>query len=423
MQNCITAARGTYSFMLMTIHRCLDYTKASQGLKLVPRLESFLLLDAMEMPMQCMQGMTQKLKLELDPLPLEVCPCVITDKQWLQENLLCLLSNAVKYSQEGTITVRTLLMSGSSIGESHTEPTSAASTFLRIEVEDMGIGMSEEAMASLFNPFKQTQRLAGGTGLGLYSLAKRLEALHGFYGVSSRRDGKQGSLFWFAVPYKADDGHWQTLLREMRFAKERYQDVNDAIAGLSMTQGRSNEDLVDKRTRFNTSREATMSNSLPLSGNPTLDDWKFSILVVDDSPLMLKMASMLLRRLGHTVQTAENGAVAVKLYEQSLSIVQVEGQPPRRVSSFDMILMDLQMPVMDGLEASRRIRSIEKEGVDCPYAASVESKPLMVIGISANSDNETISIARSAGFNMFLPKPFDLDKMRTLLQECSSSLA
>ena len=75
---------------------------------------------------------------------------------------------------------------------------------LKFEVQDTGIGLSEEAMKNLFNPFKQAQRLAGGTGLGLYSLAKRMDALGGYYGVKNRPDGKQGSVFWFAVPYKPD---------------------------------------------------------------------------------------------------------------------------------------------------------------------------------------------------------------------------
>jgi CheY-like chemotaxis protein len=154
----------------------------------------------------------------------------------------------------------------------------------------------------------------------------------------------------------------------------------------------------------------------------------FSILLVDDSPTMLKMAAMLLRRLGHTVKTAENGAVAVKLYEQSLSSVPLEGQQAtRRVSSFDMILMDLQMPVMDGLEATRRIRTIEQRSVDLITQDKVQvidnidgshrPQQMIVVGISANSDEDTMSFAKLAGFDLFLPKPFDLTKMEALFQK------
>eukprot|EP00969_Alexandrium_andersonii_P052145 2289758-Alexandrium_andersonii.AAC.1 len=66
-------------------------------------------------------------------------------------------------------------------------------SFVKVEVEDTGIGMSEEAMKNLFSAFKQAQRLAGGTGLGLFSLAKRIEALNGKCGVAARSDGQQGS--------------------------------------------------------------------------------------------------------------------------------------------------------------------------------------------------------------------------------------
>jgi K+-sensing histidine kinase KdpD len=76
--------------------------------------------------------------------------------------------------------------------------------YLLFEIEDTGIGISDEKMASLFNPFQQAQKLAGGTGLGLFSLSKRLDALHGYYGVRRRTDGVQGSVFWFAIPYKPD---------------------------------------------------------------------------------------------------------------------------------------------------------------------------------------------------------------------------
>ena len=73
---------------------------------------------------------------------------------------------------------------------------------LTFYVEDNGIGISEEKQQVLFQPFKQAQRLAGGTGLGLFSLARRLEALGGRYGVCGRSDGASGSVFWFSFPYR-----------------------------------------------------------------------------------------------------------------------------------------------------------------------------------------------------------------------------
>ncbi len=264
----------------MTINRCIDYTKASKGLKLVPRYETIDLYDALLLPLSCMQNIQNRIEIVLHMPKLtyyhpnrsqntsmqEICTHVITDKQWLQENVLCLLSNAVKYSSDGVVDVRVSLTlslegydnrpigvesdggskrmlprpypsskslrraGGSSTKSNTVSPTTGTGSggtvgnvmsgthiqsptgtgsgevqWLLFEVEDHGIGMSEEAMQSLFSPFKQTQRLAGGTGLGLYSLAKRVEALRGKYGVRHRRDGsRRGSLFWFAFPYQPD---------------------------------------------------------------------------------------------------------------------------------------------------------------------------------------------------------------------------
>ncbi len=91
--------------MLMTINRCIDYTKASKGLKLVPKPETIDLKDAIQLPISCMRNMQQKIGINVNPIPDELCQYLITDKQWLQENLLCLLSNAVKYSAEGDVTI------------------------------------------------------------------------------------------------------------------------------------------------------------------------------------------------------------------------------------------------------------------------------------------------------------------------------
>ncbi len=424
IQTTITTVRGTYAFMLMTINRCLDYTKASKGVKLTPKLETFMLQEALELPMHCIANMQSKITVCLEPLPEDLCACVISDKQWLQENLLCLLSNALKYSLEGSVTIRVSL-SGDPDISSPSDADSSQTCFLRIEVEDTGIGMSEESMASLFSPFKQTQRLAGGTGLGLYSLSKRLEALHGHYGVTHRRDGQQGSLFWFAVPYKPDElylrhcilqkcetsavhglstipGSNPTASHTRRFQNnigvvtprfafplttsdigkcKRSDGVKSAppsLAGSSSfdtpLRKRSNGSL-NQLQRAQSPRlsslpklsiaipqqysdvcthtpccnaDTPVHNSL-LSDSQDTRSTPRSILLVDDSPTILKMSAMLLQRLGHEVKLAENGAVAVKLYEQSLTI---DPRTGRKISSFDVILMDLQMPVMDGLEAT-----------------------------------------------------------------------
>jgi CheY-like chemotaxis protein len=129
---------------------------------------------------------------------------------------------------------------------------------------------------------------------------------------------------------------------------------------------------------------------------------------------------MLLRRLGHRVEVAENGAVAVKLFQKSLSTSE---NTTRATSSFDVILMDLQMPVMDGLEATRRIRCIEKDSLISVSKNIQSTQPLLVVGISANADEDTKQVASDAGFDLFLSKPFDLEKVQSLLQNCNLCLS
>jgi len=76
--------------------------------------------------------------------------------------------------------------------------------FIRIEIHDTGVDIPEDKIATLFNPLKHAKRKTGGTGLGLFSLAKRVEALRGHYGIERRTDGVQGSVFWFTIPYDPD---------------------------------------------------------------------------------------------------------------------------------------------------------------------------------------------------------------------------
>jgi signal transduction histidine kinase len=131
-------------------------------------METFELQSALMMPLTCMRHLKPDRVIIVHPFDADVCNHVISDKHWFSENVLCLLSNAIKYSDDGTVDLRITLITGVDINR---KPS--VNQMVLVSVEDNGIGISEDKMAHLFQPFMQAQRHTGGTGLGLYSLSKR----------------------------------------------------------------------------------------------------------------------------------------------------------------------------------------------------------------------------------------------------------
>jgi len=250
-------------------------------------------------------------------------------RHYLTENLLCLMSNASKYSDRGaTIDVRLELVDAdadpdkalpavAAAADASNKSASARSALpgldldasvngrpvkpkmVLVTVEDNGIGITEENQRKLFQPFKQAQRSAGGTGLGLFSLAKRIEALEGTCGVRNRLDGKQGSAFWFTFPYRPDVA-----------ALEEYE------AMLSGKHKGSSSGNPTQRSGGN----GTPGRTLP----------QLRILLTDDSPAILKVTTRFLEKAGHVVETADNG-------NQSLERLKVARD------DFDLLITDLQV--------------------------------------------------------------------------------
>jgi CheY-like chemotaxis protein len=419
----------------------MDYTKATNGLKLVPHIETAALFESIALPLHVMNAMQgEKTRIELLPVPKKICSHIITDKQWLEENIMCLLSNAVKYSHKSIVTVSVSLIERqlkplvedlTSVEDSPCSPklrikptiwsswsvltspvvsmrgilaektpslllnttqsdtdkvtSQKTSLYLRIEVADLGIGLSDEVMQSLFSPFKQAQRLAGGTGLGLFSMSRRVDAIGGRYGVMNRKDGQQGSVFWFEIPYKPDLEFSSNMTELSSTSRTVVSSFN--IPHASTRKAAHQMTLLMNKNKTNISQGAE-PHQRPLN-----------ILLVEDTVLIQKMTRMLLQKQGHTVTVAENGLDALNLITAQYLDCHV-----KREDRFDMVLMDFQMPVMDGLEATRRIRALETL-LNADHSAGQPFHQL-IIGLSANSDDETVQLARSEGMDDFMEKPF-----------------
>jgi len=227
---------------------------------------------------------------------------------------------------------------------------------VRFEVVDSGIGISDEARKRLFSNFSQadssTSRKYGGTGLGL-SISKLLtEGMGGRIGLDSVVG--QGSTFWFELPLQSTD-------------LDASVEVND------------------------TPLQSATPAEHPTTPAPGTHGKR--ILLVEDHPINQKLASALLGKLGYEVALAVNGLEGVKAAAES---------------PYALILMDMQMPEMDGLEATRLIRSTEGPNQHAP-----------IIALTANAMQSDLDACRAAGMNDVLTKPID----RKLLAVCMNHWA
>jgi CheY-like chemotaxis protein len=241
---------------------------------------------------------------------------VMADPVRLRQALFNLIGNAVKFTAQGEVEARLF------VGlDGH------GSKRLRFEIEDTGVGIPEDAQASLFQRFHQadgsTARRFGGSGLGLAITRALADMMGGDVGFSSVEG--RGSTFWLDVPAPA----------------------------------------------------ATAPASAEESAATCLDGMQ--ILVVEDNPTNRLVATQILEDLGARVLTAEDG---------------VDGVEAVQSMTFDLVLMDVQMPRMDGVEATRRIRALGG-----PTAA------VPIIGLTANALSHQLLSYAEAGMNGVASKP------------------
>jgi two-component system, sensor histidine kinase len=332
----IRTIRRSGEALLDIINEILDYAKIEHGKLELERRP----VDLQGLAETCTDMMRGRAAEAGNTVTLELAGdwrarTVLSDPTRLRQVILNFMSNGVKFTQGGRVTLRMR------------QTLRKGVLWLRVEVQDTGIGIDEEGKAKLFQPFSQVDasisRRYGGTGLGLIICKEIIDRFGGSVGVDSTVG--EGSTFWFEMPIEATD------------------------AVVSSQGERDNAPLAALR--------------------------RLRILVAEDNKVNQQVILGYLDHLGQDATLAENGALAV---EQA------------GAEHFDLILMDMQMPVMDGIEATRQLRAGSGPCCDVP-----------VVALTANASEEDRRLCLEAGMTGFQAKPIGIAVLHRLIREMGGS--
>lgn len=331
-EDCLKKIDKSAKYLLDLINRILDMSRIESGKMTVENVPLDLnsLLDNVD---TLIRVQTEQKGIYLNVERDIKHPFVNGDPLRLSQVLLNILGNALKFTSRGGITL--------SVRE---EDCGNGSVSMRFSVKDTGIGISKENQGKIFKSFEQadntTARKYGGTGLGLSISDSFVKMMGGMLEVRSEPD--IGSEFFFTLPMK----------------------ISGKAVPVEEKRVFGPEDFKGKR-----------------------------VLLAEDDEMNVLIAKTLIEKDGITVETAENGRIAVDMFLDS------------EVGYYDAVLMDIRMPEMDGLEAARRIRSSGK----------ADARTIPIVAMTANAFDEDMKKSVECGMNGHLSKPIDMNRIRSLL--------
>ncbi len=324
-QEFVEVAHSSAHALLNLINEILDFSKLEAG-RMDLEYSDFSLPGLVR---ECVgllaPGARKKGLLLSHAIAAEVPPVVRGDSGRLRQVITNLVSNAIKFTERGTVSVRLSCEQRNDV------------VIARFEIDDTGIGIAQADIDRLFRPFTQVDgsitRRFGGTGLGL-AISKQLTTMmNGTIGVESAEG--RGSKFWFTVVLDRSDG---------------------TIAAAPATQDAGNFAVFDAR-----------------------------VLLVEDNIVNQKVVSAMLLRFGLRVDVAINGREALEIIQRS---------------HYDLVLMDCQMPIMDGFEATRRIRALQVDGSRVP-----------IVALTAHALPGDREKCITAGMDDYVTKPATLERL------------
>jgi signal transduction histidine kinase/CheY-like chemotaxis protein/pSer/pThr/pTyr-binding forkhead associated (FHA) protein/HPt (histidine-containing phosphotransfer) domain-containing protein len=351
--------RNSGEVLLTLINDLLDFSKIEAG-KLTLETYCFELQTCIQEAVDLVspQARIKNIKLILQ-LESSVPQMIVGDMARLRQILVNLVANAVKFTDSGQVVVSV------SVLETLFEADKPISK-LQFMVEDTGIGIPAAKQQYLFQSFSQvdasTKRQYGGTGLGLAICKQLVELMGGNIWVESH-----------GCVTGSRDPLWQAVS--------------------------TNQELIGSRFYFTISVESAFSCVLPKSSQPlplitdTVEKKSLRILLADDSSINQKVTSLMLEKLGYRTDVASNGLEAVE------AVAKIP---------YDVVLMDVEMPEMDGLTATNTILT-QTSAQSCPY----------IIALTAYALSETRNQCLQAGMKDFLVKPIRLENLALALQQAT----
>ncbi|MBF0574114.1 MAG: response regulator, partial [Desulfamplus sp.] len=349
-------AMSSSEILLFLINDILDFSKIEAG-KLELENINFSLTDIITSIITIVKIKAKEKKLLLEyVIDDDVYPYLIGDPGRVRQILLNFLNNAIKFTEQGSVTLHVSIENNvENRADNHSKIDTH--TTIKFSIKDTGIGISEKHKERLFKSFSQEEasisRKYGGTGLGLAISKQLAELMGGEVGVKSTKG--VGSIFWFTVKFEKNIKLFGTEI------------ITNNVCEAS---------------------ESTLHK-------PNLSNAK--ILLAEDNIMNQKVALAMLRKSSITIDIANNGKEAVEA---------------ARKNHYDLILMDMQMPELDGIEATKIIRSCHNNNLN---------SKIPIVAMTANATIGDRQQCFDAGMNDYISKPVDSDELLLILSKYISS--
>ena len=342
--------KNSSNSLLTVINDILDFSKIEAGKLTIERIE-FNLQQVVEETLAILKHRAVEKGLELDlKILLDSKTSFIGDPNRVRQVITNLTGNALKFTEKGSISI---VISK--------EGCYNDSCIIHFSITDTGIGMPEPALEKIFHPFVQangsTSREYGGSGLGLVISKRLVELMGGTIGVQSS-PGK-GSTFWFTATFL-------NVPKASPVIERRTAQRDNAVTHKGSSVHRSTDGSNDKFVR---------------------------ILVAEDNFVNQTMCRGMLKKLGYTATIVSNGLEAFEELNRT---------------PYDLVLMDCQMPVMDGFEATSLIRKNEQKGKHIP-----------IIAMTANAFQSDKDKCAEAGMDGHFSKPFTQSELNNVITRWS----